>query len=175
MGECIFLILADNSKISLSIVPTIWLHDNPYMLRAGCIILTIWALLNLILALYIVFSTTLWDIDSPAVGQILSQAEISSLTAKERTSINSVAVYANGLNIALSLTVTLTIWFGVYRGMKWAFISTCMGLGFAVIGGALGDYVLGTVHPEISLLSAAILIVGGVLAGVGIYGKSEHR
>ena len=139
------------------------------MLRAGCIILTAWVLLNLIPASYVVVSTTLWGADAPAVGQILNTAEIQSLTEKERASINSVAVYANGLNVALASTVAALIWFGVFRRMRWAFWSVCFGLGFAVVGGALGDGILGTIHPEISVISALILLVGASLAWVGLH------
>ena len=143
------------------------------MLRVGCIILTTWVLLNLIPASYIVISTTFWGVDSPAIGQILSAKEIQALTQKERTSINSVAVYANGLNVALSLTVVSLIWFGIYRRLRWAFWSVCFGLGLAVIGGALGDWVLGNVHPEISLISALILALGASFAWIGLHSSSE--
>ena len=122
------------------------------MLRFGCIVLTIWVVLNLIPATYIVVTTTWFNADSPAVGQILSSQELELLSPKERTSINSVAVYANGLNIALSVTVLSLIWFGVFRRMTWAYWSACVGLAIAVLAGGLGDFVLGTVHPEVSLI-----------------------
>ncbi|GAB5404953.1 MAG: hypothetical protein Aurels2KO_31840 [Aureliella sp.] len=138
------------------------------MLRLGCIILTIWVVLNLVPATYIVFATTWLDVDSPAVGQILNSQEIESLSPKERISINSVAVYANGLNISLSVTVLSLIWFGVYRRIAWAYWSACFGLAFAVLGGGLSDFVLGTVHPEVSVISALILFVGAVLSGLGM-------
>jgi len=41
-------------------------------------------------------------------------------------------------------------------------------LSFAVAAGAMGDFVLGTVHPEITWISAGILVVGATLAGVGM-------
>ena len=80
------------------------------MLRAGCIVLTVWATLNLVLALSVVSTTVLFGGNSPAIYQILNEEEVADLTAKERTSINSVAAYANGLNAAFSLVAVFVIW-----------------------------------------------------------------
>ena len=82
-------------------------------------------MLNLIPAAYIVVATTWLDVDSPAVGQILNTQDLESLSQKERVSINSVAVYANGLNLSLSVTVLSLIWFGIYRRIAWAYWSAC--------------------------------------------------
>lgn len=125
-------------------------------------------MLNLIPATCIVVATTWLNVDSPAIGQILNPQELESLSPKERTTINSVAVYANGLNISLSVTVLSLIWLGVYRRIVWAYWSACLGLAFAVLGGGLGDFVLGTVHPEVSAISALILVVGAILTGLGM-------
>ncbi len=138
------------------------------MLRLGCIVLTAWAVLNLIPAAYIVIATTFWDVDSPAIGQILSADEVRALADKERISINSVAVYANCLNVGLSVAMCMVIWFGLAHGLRWAYWTVCLGLGLAVIAGALGDDVLGTVHPEITLISALIFLAGVALAWCGL-------
>ncbi|HBE69245.1 MAG TPA: hypothetical protein DDW52_13940 [Planctomycetaceae bacterium] len=143
------------------------------MLRLGCVILTIWVVLNLIPAAYIVVTTAWMGVDSPAVGQILDPQEQKLLTAKERISINSVAVYANGLNIALSTTVLSLVWFGAYRHVRWAYWSACVGLTLAVVAGSLGDYVVGTVHPEVSWISAIILFSGALLSGLGMRHPNE--
>ena len=139
------------------------------MLRSGCIVLSLWSLLNLIPSAVIVVSSTFWDANTPAIGQILSAEEIRSLTPSERASLNSVAVFANGLNIALALATISMIWFGIMRRQKWAFYATCLSLSCAVMAGALGDRLVGYTHPEISLISAAILMVGAVLAGFGVH------
>ncbi len=144
------------------------------VLRAGCVVITLWAVLNMIPSLFILLNTTFRDGNSPAIYQILSDSEIGELTPNIRASINSVAIYANGLNVALCLLALFTIWFGLCRGFRWAFWGLAAGLSTAVFGGAAADYILGTVHPEVSLGSAMILVIGFALAAFGLFRNSEH-
>lgn len=139
------------------------------MLRAGCIFLSCWALLNLGLALSVVVSTVMFDGDSPAIFQILDESEAAALTAKERTSINSVAVYANGLNCAFSVTALFVIWCALRRRSMWAMYCLMLGFGSALIAGVAGDFVLGTVHPEVSIISAALLTFGFAVTAIGLF------
>ncbi len=145
------------------------------MLRSGCIVLSLWAVLNLLPSIWILVSTTFFDGDSPAVFQILDAEEVAALSAKERTSINSVAVFANGLNIAFCSTALFVVWFGLYRRSMWAFWCSILGIGSAWSAAALGDYVLGTVHPEISLLSGGILLAGIAAAAIDLFWLDRRR
>lgn len=139
------------------------------MLRTGCILLTIWTLLNLVPSLWIIVSTVFLDGNSPAIYQILSTQEVKNLTSNERTSINSVAVYANGLNVAFCCAALFVIWCGLYLRSTWAFACLVSGFTFAVLAGTLGDFVLGTVHPEINAISALILAVGFFLIAKDLF------
>jgi hypothetical protein len=139
------------------------------MLKAGCIVLSCWALLNLVLALSVVVSTVLFNGDSPAIYQILEDSEVEALSAKERTSINSMAAYANGLNSAFSLTVLFVIWFALRQRLVWAFWCLLFGFGTALTAGIAGDSVLGIVHTEVNIISTLILILGFVLTAIGLF------
>lgn len=145
------------------------------MLRIGCIVLSLWALLNLLPSAWILVSTTFLDGDSPAIFQILDDHEVAALSAKERTSINSVAVFANGLNIAFCSTALFLVWFGLARRLRKVFWCLVFGFGMAWLAGALGDSVLGTVHPEISLASGGILLVGLGFAAVDLFWLDRRR
>jgi len=143
------------------------------MLRIGCIVLSVWALLNLFLSVSILVSTTFLDGDSPAISQILDEAEVAALTDKERTSINSVAVYANGLNAAFCVTTLFVIWMALYRRSYWSFWCLLIGFGTALLAGTLGDLVLGTVHPEVNIISAAILLAGFLLTAIDLFWRAS--
>ena len=142
------------------------------MLRLGCIVLSIWALLNLLPSLLILASTAILNGDSPAIFQILNDQEVAALTAKERTSINSVAAYANGLNVAFCVMALFVIWFGLNRRSHWSFWCLVFGFVFALLAGILGDFILGTVHPEINAISSVIVLVGCVLAAIDLFRRN---
>lgn len=144
------------------------------MLRIGCIILTLWTVLNLVPSSWILISTVFLDGDSPAVFQILDENDLAGLTAKERTSINSVAVYANGLNAAFGVTSLFVIWKGLYRRQTWCFWCLVIGFGTALLAGVLGDFVLGTIHPEINIVSGAMLIAGLALSAAELLGRNRQ-
>lgn len=114
-----------------------------------------------------------FDGDSPAVFQILSDEEVHALSSDVRTSINSVAVYANGLNVAFCALALAVTWLGLHRRVRWAFWGLLVGFVAALLAGVSGDYVLGNVHPEVNVISGLILVFGFTLAAVGLFRNSE--
>ena len=144
------------------------------MLRSGCLVLSLWAFLNLLPSAWILVTTSFFEGDSPAIDQILDDEEVAALSSKERTSINSVAVYANGLNAAFCGMALFVIWFGLKRRAKWAFWGLAFGFSMAWLAGTLGDYVLGLVHPEINVISALILVLGLGLSAVDLFLRKER-
>jgi len=139
------------------------------MLRVGCIVLSIWAGLNLLPSVFILVSTGLLDRDAPAVAQILDAEEIEALSEHERVSINSVAVYANGLNAAFCATALWVIWCGLNQRVLWAFWCLVTGFVLAFGAGTLADAVVGMQHPQINLVSAVILFCGCGLSAVDLF------
>lgn len=130
------------------------------MRRLGCFLLTLWTVLNLVPSIWIALSSSFLGADSPAIYQILNPQEVDNLTVKERSSINAVAVYANGLNAALCTCMLFLLWYGVYRRQAWAFWAVLAGLCLALLAGTLADYTVGWAHPEVNLISGLILLLG---------------
>jgi hypothetical protein len=83
-------------------------------LTLGPIVISVWAVLNLIPSAVILANTMFLDGNSLAIYQILDDEQVEALSTDVRTSINSIAVYANGLNVALSLLAL----FVVQRGLN---------------------------------------------------------
>ena len=129
--------------------------------------------MNLIPSAVILANTMFLDGNSLAIYQILDDEQVEALSTDVRTSINSIAVYANGLNVALSLLALFVVQRGLNKRVPWAFWSLLVGFTTAFLAGAAGDYVLGTVHPEISIMSGAILAFGFVCSAIGLFRNSE--
>lgn len=142
------------------------------MLQLGSLVLSFWTVLNLIPSLAILVNTLLLGGNSPAIYQVLDHEEVELLSTKVRASINSVAIYANGLNVAFCLLALFVIWFGLYRRIRWAFWALLAGFTSALFAGTAGDHVLGLVHPEINILSAILLAVGFLLVAMGLFRDS---
>jgi hypothetical protein len=144
------------------------------MLRLGSIVISAWAVLNLIPSLAILANTIFFDGNSPAIYQILDDEQVQTLSKEIRTSINSVAVYANGLNVALCLLALVVVWLGLNRRVRWAFWGLLVAFATALLAGTAGDYVLGTVHPEINIISGIILAFGFVFSARGLFWDSTQ-
>lgn len=138
------------------------------MLRLGSAIISLWLVLNLVPSLLILANTIFLDGNSPALYQLLDDQQVKALSPEIRTSINSVAVYANGLNVALCLLALFVVWLGLSQRLPWAFWGLLLAFSFAWFAGAAGDYLLGTLHPEVSILSGLILACGFTFSAFGL-------
>jgi len=138
------------------------------MLKSGCIILTIWSLLNLAASGAILSETLLGRGHTPAVYSLLNEDEVSELSPKTLATIDSIAVYANGLNIAFCLVSTVVVWAGLYRRRIWCLWGLVGGYAAALAAGVGGDYMVGTLMWEVTGISGCILAVGLGLAAVGL-------
>lgn len=143
------------------------------MLKTGCVVLSLWTVLNLIPSAWILLSTGFLDGDSPAITQILTAEEVATLSNKVRASINSVAVYANGLNSAFCLTAFFVIWRGLHGRSSWAFYCLVVGFSTALLAGFGSDQVLGTLHPEVNIISSLIIVFGLTFAAIGLFGQRQ--
>ena len=87
--------------------------------------------------------------------------------------IDSIAVFANGTNIALCLIAMPVVWIGLARRRRWTFWSLLAGLVTALGAGIAADYAVGFEFPHINLASGAILAMGFTLAAIGLFQRQE--
>lgn len=139
------------------------------MLRAGCWVLTAWAVLNLIPSFVIVLNTLFRGGHTPALYSVLSEQEVEALSTETMATLDSIAVFANGTNIAFCLVVLGTVWLGLSRRQVWAFWALLAGFTAALAAGVAADFVVGTVLPEVNVISGAILALGFACAGFGLF------
>ena len=144
------------------------------MLRIGCVILTAWSVLNLVPSVVIVVNTLFRGGHTPALYSILTAGEVSALSPETLATLDSIAVFANGINIAFCLVALAVIWLGLYRRQVWSFWGLLAGFTAALSAGVAADYAVGTVAPWINVISGAILGGGFMLTGLGLF-RNESR
>ena len=140
------------------------------MLKIGCAILSIWTVLNLIPSGVILIDTIWGDGHTPGIYLLLTEEEVAGLEPDVVATMDSMAVFANDLNIAFCLVSLVTIWFGLIRRQKWAFWGLLAGFTFAVLAGVGADYEVGLAAPMVNVISAGILAAGLVCAAIGLFG-----
>ena len=140
------------------------------LLKTGCLMLSIWSLLNLLASLFVVVIPVVFGGEiAPALLDSLSDIEIHSLNEGIKRNANSIAVFANVMNIAFCTLTLFAIWQGLYRGVRWVFWALLVSLTLAVIAGSVADYVAGLLHPEVNLISGGIITVGLACSALAIF------
>lgn len=135
---------------------------NPRGLNAiGLALLSLWCGLNLLPSLGIIFMVVVLGLNAPAVADSLSPAQVSAVDPRLLANVNGIAVFANGTNAAFCTLCLLVAWRGVRRSEGWALPALGIALALALLGGIASDYAAGWRHPEVNVISAAIL-AGGV-------------
>ena len=145
------------------------------MLRTGCWVLTTWTASNLILSIKIVWDTLLGSGHSPALFLILTETEVDALGPDTLATLDSIAVFANGLNIAFCALALCLIWRGLFRRQAWSFGALLVGFLAAWFAGAAADFVVGTVAPWVNVVSFVILATGFVFSAVGLFKRQLRQ
>lgn len=139
------------------------------MLKTGTTILSIWAGLNLLPSFGILILILFQGKNAPALSVLLSEEEISGLSSDLLATVNSIAAFANGLNVAFCLLFLFAIWRGLNRKIEWVFWALLLSTVFALLAGIAGDYIVGTKFPEVNVISGLILAVGFICSAIGIF------
>lgn len=141
------------------------------MLRLGCLLLTAWTALNLAASAMILIDTLWLGGHTPALHAVLSPEAVAALEPQVLLTVDSIAVFANGMNAAFSIIALVVVWRGLHRARaKWAYWGLLAGFTAAVIAGVAADSVVGWAAPQVNVISAGILAAGFAFAGYGLFG-----
>ena len=143
------------------------------MLKTGSVILSIWSGLNLVPSLGILTLVVFLDKNAPALSVLLTEDEISMLSADVLATANSIAAFANGLNVAFCILFLIAVWKGLMLKIEWVFWALLVSSAFALVAGIAGDYVVGTQFPEVNIISGMILAVGFACAAKELFGNED--
>ena len=138
------------------------------MLKLGCWILTTWTALNCLASLKIVIETLLFEGHTPALFLLLSEADVRSLPSNVVATIDSIALFANGLNIAFCIVALGLVWsdFSKLRTGKLSLLLA--GFTMAWLAGFMADVAVGYAAPWVNAISLAIIALGFAATGLGL-------
>ncbi|NKB89583.1 MAG: FtsX-like permease family protein [Acidobacteria bacterium] len=146
------------------------------MLKAGCIVLSAWALLNLLPSAWIVFSILQGDLNAPGLYALLTPEEVAALAPDALAGANSIGVFANGLNVAYASLFLVAVWRGLARGVAWVFWALIGSAGLTLVAGIGADVVVGGQFLWMNVLSGLILAAGFACCAPSVLGgDTSHR
>ena len=130
------------------------------MLKLGSILLCLWSVLNLLPSTWILVSILFRGGNAPGLTGVLTEPQVRALGREALAAANSIAVFANGLNVAFCLLFTVVVWRGLARQSPWVFWALSASALVALLAGVGADYMVGTRFPAVNLVSGLLLAAG---------------
>ena len=145
------------------------------MLKKGSIVLSIWCVINFILAFIILCYVIVLKKDSPILQVAsFSEAEIASLSAKVIASLNALTILYNSCSVVLSVMVWLLIRKSLITGQKWAFWVLLFVIGFVEVMAFIASAPIGNARWQVNVLLSVLYVVGIGLCGYSIFTSRQQ-
>lgn len=136
------------------------------MLRRGAMFLSVWCVINLILALMILGYVIVLKQDSPILQVAsFSAGEIAGLSARTLASLNALTILYNSCSVAISVLVWLLIRQGLLAGQKWAFWTLVLVIGFVEVMAFVASAPIGHARWQVNVVQTFLYVVGIGLSG----------
>ena len=146
------------------------------MLKAGSILLTIWCVINFVLALIILGYVIVLKKDSPILQVAsFSEAEIASLSAKTIASLNCFTILYNSCSLAISVLTWPLIRKNLIAGQKSAFWMLLFVIGFVEAMAFLASSYIGHGRWQVNVLQSVLYLVGISLSGYSLFKSKETK
>jgi len=138
------------------------------MLRAGAILLSLWAGFNLVLALSILFMLLVLGKNAPALLILYGDLQPKGVDPRALSTVNALAVMFNACAASICALSLSMIWFAVVRKAIWAFWSVAGCLAFLQAAGFASDTFLGNKDSLANAISSLLLLCGILFVGIAI-------
>jgi hypothetical protein len=132
-------------------------------MRLGAIFLSLWAGINLLLAIGILVSMTVLGKHPPSLAIFLSEAEIALLPARALALVDTLGMLLNACVASFCLTLLVLIWKAVVVRIRWAYRTVLTSTLFLQAFGFACDAYLGHRNLLANTISTVILIAGLIL------------
>jgi hypothetical protein len=140
------------------------------MLKKGSLVLSIWCVINFILALIILSYVIVLKEDSPILQVAsFSAAEIASLSAKTIASLNALTILYNSCSVVVSVLVWTIIRKNLVAGQKWAFWLLLFVIGFIEVMAFIASAPIGNARWQVNVVQSALYVVGIGLSGYSLF------
>jgi len=140
-------------------------------LKAGLVLLTIWSVLEIVVAAYVTVMTLAGKVP-PALALLVSPEKIPTIDANAIAVIHTQAAIANPCIIAVFVLVLALAWRCIAQGQRWAFwllvgvLAPLQGFAFA------SDAFLDHHNLAANLASTGFLFAALSLCGIGLYRRA---
>jgi hypothetical protein len=140
------------------------------MLKRGSTVLSIWCVINFILAFTILCYVIVLKEDSPILQVAsFSEAEIASLSAKTMAALNSFTILYNSCSLMISVLTWPLIRGNLVAGQKWAFWLLAGGIGFIEAMAFLASSYIGNGRWQVNVVQSVLYLTGIYLSGFSIF------
>ena len=140
------------------------------MLRKGSIVLSIWSIINFILAFIILSYVIVLKKDSPILQVAsISEAEIASLSAKTIAALNSFTILYNSCSLVISVLTWPLIRKNLLAGQTSAFWMLVFVIGFVEVMAFFASSYIGNGRWQVNVVQSVLYGVGIGLSGWSLF------
>jgi hypothetical protein len=140
------------------------------MLKKGSLVLSIWCVINFILAFIILCYVIILKENSPILQVAsFSEAEIANLSAKVIASLNALTILYNSCSVVVSVLVWLLIRKSLIAGQKWAFWVLLFVIGFVEVMAFISSAPIGNARWQVNVVQSVLYVVGIGLSGYSLF------
>jgi len=146
--------------------------EDSKMLKKGSIVLSIWCVINFMLALIILCYVIVLKKDSPILQVAsFSEAEIASLSAKTIAALNCFTILYNACSLVISVLTWPLIRKNLVVGEKSAFWTLVFVIGFVEVMAFFASSYIGHGRWQVNVLQSILYIVGIGLSGYSLFNR----
>jgi hypothetical protein len=144
------------------------------MLKKGSIVLSIWSIINFILAFIILTFVVVLKKNSPILQVAsFSEAEIISLSAKVIASLNALTILYNSCSVVVSVLVWSLIRKNLIAGQKWAFWVLLFVIGFVEVMAFIASASIGNARWQVNVVQSVLYLIGIGLSGWSLFKRDK--
>jgi hypothetical protein len=131
------------------------------MLKKGSMVLSIWCVINFILALIILSYVIILKRNSPILQVAsFSEYEIASLSARMIAALNSFTIMYNSCSLMISVLTWTLIRKNLAAGQKWAFWMLAGVIGFIEVMAFFASSFIGNGRWQVNVVQSILYVVG---------------
>jgi hypothetical protein len=146
------------------------------MLKKGSIVLSIWCVINFMLAFIILGYVIILKENSPILQVAsFSEAEIASLSVKTVAALNCFTILYNSCSLMVSVLTWPLIRKNLVAGQKWAFWLLVGVIGFIEAMAFLASSYIGNGRWQVNAVQSVLYLVGIGLSGFSIFKGAKNE
>ncbi len=140
------------------------------MIKKGSFVLSIWCMINFMLALIILSYVLILKKDSPILQVAsFSETEIASLSAKTMAALNCFTILYNSCSLMISVLTWPLIRKNLVAGQKSAFWMLLFVIGFVEVMAFFASSYIGNGRWQVNVVQSVLYVVGIGLSGFSLF------